>query len=148
MKKKKAPVVAADPARWSEKSKQSLVFQFGWRKEYQDSRYTCLNCRKAAIFSAEDQKYTYETRKAYIDQRRNLCEACWRQSCACAADIKLRQEQWAESKLSLAKEAGFLTSWLQLLMSSEKFGIRANHATKAMLRKLLAKIEVPERQDM
>jgi 3-demethoxyubiquinol 3-hydroxylase len=32
--------------------------------------------RTLAMFTAEGQKYTYEVRKASIDQRRVLCEGC------------------------------------------------------------------------
>ena len=64
--------IPADPSQWSEKSKRSVSFFF--TSKYEDREYKCWSCGKLATFTAEDQKYTYEVRKASIDQRRVLCE--------------------------------------------------------------------------
>jgi hypothetical protein len=53
-------------------------------------------------------------------------------------DIKLCEQQWAESKKSLRSDAGFLTRWLNLLTSRETYvPYHPNTAAKNMLRKLL-----------
>jgi len=56
--------VAADPRQWSEKSQRSV--SAAWKKEYVDIPYSCWRCKKAAVFSAEDQKYSFEIKKNQI----------------------------------------------------------------------------------
>ena len=128
--------VPADPSKWSEKSQQTLSFEF--IKEYKDKSYSCWRCKKPAVFSAADQKYTYEVQKAPIDQRRILCTECWREQLAIDRDIKTCEQQWAESKQSLRSNAGFLTQWLNLLTARERYvRYHPNTAAKNMLRKLI-----------
>ena len=132
----KIHAVPADPSKWSEKSQHSVSFHFV--KEYTDIAYNCWHCKKAAVFSADDQKYTYEVKKAPIDQRRILCTACWKALLTIDRDIKQCEEQWAESKNSLRSNAGFLTKWLNLLTSREGYvPYHPNTAAKDMLHKLL-----------
>lgn len=132
----KLGVVPADPSQWSEESQRSV--SFGWTKEYRDIEYSCWRCRKSAIFSAEDQKYTFEVKKASINQRRSLCSDCWRLSHVIAQEIKCCEEKWSSSKASLRKDKEFLLRWLQLLISREEYvPYRPNTATKNMLQKLL-----------
>ena len=129
-------VVPADPLQWSQQSQRSVSFH--WVKEYKDIEYKCWHCEKSAVFSAEDQKYTYEVKKAPIDQRRILCPECWGQSQVIAKDIRACEEKWAESKNSLKNDADFLSHWLQLLLSREAYvPYKPNTAAKNMLRKLL-----------
>ena len=70
--------VAADPDQWSEQSKHSVAFHF--KREYVDIPYTCYRCGAACVFTAQDQKYTFEVKKASIDQRRTFCATCWPES--------------------------------------------------------------------
>jgi Probable zinc-ribbon domain len=69
--------VPADPSKWSEKSQQTLSFDF--MKVYKDIAYNCWRCKQSAVFSAADQQYTYEVKKALIDPRRILCTECWKE---------------------------------------------------------------------
>lgn len=138
VKKSLRTVAPADPTLWREKDQGSVPAS--WTTQYTDIAFQCSCCRKECVFSADDQKYTYETKKAPIDQRRHLCEACWKQSHEFAAGIKLHQEQWAASKTTLTSDAAFLNEWLELLKSSEKFYIKQDMAAKAMLQKLISKI--------
>ena len=98
---------------------------------------TCWHCRAHAVFSAEDQKHTYEVTKASIDQRRILCNDCWKRSLVLAAEIGRCEILWAESKSQLQKDSEFLSKWLQLLQERERYARRPNTAAKNMLRKLL-----------
>ncbi len=128
--------VRADPSKWSEKSQQTVSFHF--IKEYKDIPYNCWRCKKSTVFSAGDQQYTYEVKKAPIDQRRILCTECWRELLEIDRDIKLCEQQWAESKKSLRSNADFLAKWLNLLTSRERYvPYHPNTAAKNMLRKLL-----------
>jgi Probable zinc-ribbon domain len=131
--------VPADPSKWSDKSQHSVSFH--WVKEYTDIAYNCRRCKKAAVFSAADQKYTYEVKKAPIDQRRILCTECWRELLEVDSNIKHCEQQWAESKNSLRSNTEFLTKWLDLLTTRETYvPYHPNTATKNMLRKLLDQI--------
>jgi Probable zinc-ribbon domain len=128
--------VPADPSKWSEESQQTVSFHF--IKEYKDVTYNCWRCKKSAVFSATDQQYTYEVKKAPIDQRRILCTECWGELLEIDRDIKLCEQQWAESKKTLRSNSDFLTKWLKLLTSRETYvPYHPNTAAKNMLRKLL-----------
>jgi hypothetical protein len=139
VKKTLRTVAPADPSLWNEKDQGSLSASY--KTQYQDIAFRCYHCRETCVFTADDQKYTYEVKKAPIDQARNLCEPCWRVSHTIAAGIALCQQQWAEAKPSLVKDEQFLARWLALLVSSRAYGIRQNGAAEAMLGKLLAKLE-------
>lgn len=131
--------VPADPEQWSEQSKRSVAYDF--RKEYKDIAYNCVRCAAACVFTAQDQKYTFEVKKASIDQRRHLCAPCWDESHRLRA-LKLECESlWAESKKQLQQDVGFLTRWLDLLNTLEAYQPgKRDTARKNMLAKLLASV--------
>ena len=132
--------VPADPTKWSEKSQQTVGFHC--IKEYRDITYDCWRCKKSAVLSAADQRYTYEVKKAPIDQRRILCTECWRELLEIDREIKLCEQQWANSNKSLLSNADFLTRWLNLLTSHEMYvPYHPNTAAKNMLRKLLGQYD-------
>jgi len=80
MEKKEQPphilAVPTAPEHWSDSSKQSYAYQSPPR-EYSDRHYTCRHCRKAAVFTGQEQREAYEARKAYIWQARVLCAECF-----------------------------------------------------------------------
>ena len=127
--------VPADPTKWSKKSQGSP--SASWTTEYTDIQYKCWCCQTTATFSAADQRYTYEEKKAPIDQQRVLCESCWRELLGINAKLVAYESQWAQFKSSLRADSSFLASWLELLESREKYAPRLDIARKAMLRKLL-----------
>jgi hypothetical protein len=134
--KKSDMIVPADPSQWSEKSQSSVTFH--WVKEYKDIEYNCWRCKKSAVFSAYDQKYTYEVKKAPIDQCRSLCLECWENSLKIKHNIRLCEEKWAESKRTLKNDKDFLSHWLQLLVLLEEYiHYKPNTAVKNMLKKLI-----------
>lgn len=136
-KEKPSNVAPADPAQWGEKSKRSVAFQFNFVREYKDIAYKCWRCQTPSIFTAEDQKYTHEEKKAYIDQRRILCAGCWEQSNEIADEIQRCEERWAASKNELKSNPDFLSEWLCLLNRRDEYGYKSNTAIKNMLQKLL-----------
>jgi Probable zinc-ribbon domain len=132
-----ASAVPADPTQWSESSQKTLSAVF--IKEYKDKHYQCWHCRAAAVFSAVDQKYTYEVRKANIDQQRILCEACWQRSLAISSELDTCQSAWVAAKAKLRTDAAFLARWLKLLEEQETYvPYKHDVARKNMLRKLIA----------
>lgn len=129
--------VPADPTQWSEKSKQSAAY--GFIREYRDKPYKCWNCQAECVFTAEDQKYTYEIKKASIDQRRALCANCWSESNRIRAALRACEEQWAEGKAKLKSDKPFLIRWSELLVALEAYvPYKPDTAKKNMLSKLLA----------
>lgn len=129
--------VLADVSEWSEKSKQSVAFLF--RREYTDIPYNCWHCRAACIFTAEDQKFTFEVKKASVNQRRILCNACWVESNRIRALLRECEEKWRESKAQLRGEGIFLVQWLELLEALEQYiPYKPDTAKKNMLAKLIS----------
>ena len=128
--------VPADPSQWSEASQRSV--SVGWVKEYTSFRYRCWRCRESSVFTAADQQYTYEVKKADINQQRALCEACWRRSNAIAAELTRCEKSWAEAKAKLRSDRNFLQNWASLLNERDEYvAYRADVAKKNMLAKLL-----------
>lgn len=138
MPKKSPPsAVAADPSKWSEKSQRSVSAD--WTVEYKDITYNCWHCQAESIFSAQDQKYTFEEKKAPIDRRRLLCKLCWAESHRIAAKLKDFEASWAEQKQSLRGNKDFAASWLETLeLQASYVPYRHDVARKNMLRKVLS----------
>lgn len=140
MKASDRPKIApADPRLWFEQSQRSV--SASWTKEYRDIPYRCWRCKVHAIYTAQDQKYTFEVLKAPIDQRRTLCENCWRASLAIARDLKGFEGRWGAEKSALRKDKKFLAEWLRMLEAQEKYvAYKPDTARKNMLKKLLADV--------
>jgi hypothetical protein len=129
--------IPADPTQWSEASQRTLSVVFV--KEYRDKHYRCWHCQAEAVFTAADQKYTYEVRKAPIDQQRILCQACWHRSNEIARALSENTGAWSASKATLRKDFAFLGKWLQLLEEQETYvPYKHDVARKNMLRKLIS----------
>ena len=129
--------VPADPSQWSESSQRSV--SAAWTTEYATYGYTCWRCRERALFTAADQKYTYEIKKAPIDQKRILCEICWKQMNAITAELANCEEAWLRSKPKLRSDRAFLQAWLSLLQEREQYvPYKPDVARKNMLAKLLS----------
>jgi hypothetical protein len=132
----RSEVVAADPSLWSEQSQRSV--SVGWTKEYRDIKYQCWRCSSPAVFTARDQKRTFEVKKAPIDQRRILCDKCWHQSLEIRRELADCAERWVDSKANLANDKAFLARWLGLLELLEEFvPHRPDTAKKNMIKRRL-----------
>jgi len=140
MKRKPLPPtpnrIPADPQQWSSCSQGSVAAHF--ITEYVDESYQCWHCKKTAIFSARDQKLTYEVRKANVNQRRILCTDCWRVSMEIARHLAAQGQAWELSKASLKADKIFLSQWLNLLERQHTY-VPGKHDTarENMLRNLL-----------
>ena len=64
---------------WSEESKRSFRYSAlnSCIDYYSDIEFECIACNKAAVFTAKEQKYSYEVEKNYIWQKRVLCSTCY-----------------------------------------------------------------------
>ena len=128
--------VPADPSKWSASSQRSVSAE--WTTEYTSLRYFCWRCRASAVFTAEDQRYTYEVKKASINQQRVLCESCWNRLNTISKELTECETQWAKSKRTLVRDKAFLEHWAKLLKERDEYvPYRADTARKKMLSKLL-----------
>ncbi|MBC3875982.1 zinc-ribbon domain containing protein [Undibacterium flavidum] len=133
----RAPV---DISQWEPNSQGSVAASF--TQEYVDEHYQCWHCKCNAIFTARDQKHTYEVRKANINQRRILCDSCWHESLNVVKKLETCAEVWGESKMTRRTDKAFLANWLHLLELQETYApYRHDIARKNMLRKLLAIVD-------
>ena len=127
----------ADPTQWADESKRSVAF--ACRRVYTDAPYACVHCGAACVFSARDQKYSFEMRKASIWQRRTLCRGCWLASHRIRAALRACEEAWLANKAQRGTDAVFLARWLELLLALDKYGVGGRDVARTnMLRKLLA----------
>lgn len=98
----------------------------------------CRCCGADCVFTAQDQKYTFEIKKAPIDQRRSLCAECWSESHRVRAALTAREDRWAVDKAALREDPDFLRDWLDLLLQWKAFNAyKLDVARINMLRRLL-----------
>ena len=64
-----------DRERWSEESKRSYAYHYQ-ATSYEDIHYECSKCRAPSVFTAQEQKVSFEEKKNYIWQHRTLCPKC------------------------------------------------------------------------
>ena len=133
--------VAADPEKWSVKSKQSVTYELGYTRAYQDIEYSCWRCQAPSVFTAEQQQQAFEVRKAYIDQRRILCEACWQVRRGLEASAREYRSRWKQRKSALQKERPFLSRWLECLEALPGYSAPRDTAEIAMLRRHIGVLE-------
>ena len=129
--------VPADCSQWSEASQRTVAADF--IREYKDKHYKCWHCQADSVFTAAEQKYIYEVRKADINQQRLLCQECWRRSNEIAGELESCVQSWAASKPALKSDKPFLSRWLALLEERETYvPLRRDVARKNMLRRMLS----------
>jgi|GEM_PF-2373764 len=140
--KKGSKVIKADPSLWSKESQCSEAFHY--MEIYEDEAYDCWKCGEKGIFTAIDQKYTFEVRKMYFWQKRILCQACYKQKTAITHNIQKCEKKWKAAKKTLKHDSEFLQRWLNFLISQEEYDRKKpNAAIKNMLRIFLNKIPNP-----
>jgi hypothetical protein len=128
--------VPVNPDHWSRSSRRSAIF---WNPpaHYTDVHYRCARCGVSALFTATDQKEAFEGRKAYVWQRRKLCQGCWNARRQIEREIRIFQARWRANKRELERDKGFLGQWLELLERHPEYDGRTNHAGIRMLQRLL-----------
>ena len=133
--------VAADPNQWSEQSKRSVAFHF--KQKYVDKPYECWRCGVACVFTACDQKYTFEVKKAIIDQRRKFCAACWSACHRLHAVLAEHDGRWVADKSNLRHNSAFLCAWLDLLVRFKQFEPHKQDVAKMNMLRGLLKLASP-----
>src|SRR5262245_61954291 len=121
--RKRQRKTAVDREKWSAASKRSVSYEIH-RKRYVDQHYYCWRCSRPAVFTAEDQKYTFEVRKAHIWQGRKLCTSCWRVRLRLEKGIANCEARWKSERASLSRDGGFQQGWLDALEELPHYGAR------------------------
>lgn len=136
MKPARRPPVRVDKDQWSEKSRSGLDYVFA-SENYEDKPFACRACGQKAVFTAEQQKYTYEIKKAFTWEHHVLCAACFRQRNDLVAEAKVFAASWAKDKALLKRDRLALQRWKEVLELLPTYGIRKDGARIRMLAKVL-----------
>jgi hypothetical protein len=129
--------VPCDPEQWSEDSKRSVAYEFP-PQPYRDKAYRCWRCRAPDVFTAAEQKHTFEVRKVHIDQQRVLCRVCHREWVALEREARDCRRRWTAERSALARDPEFLRRWLVVLEALPGYNGSRDEANIVMLRRLLA----------
>jgi hypothetical protein len=135
-KAKPRPPVPVDAEQWSEESRRGLEY-LSAPDHYEDIPFDCHVCRSPSVFTAEQQKYTFETKKAYIWQRRLLCASCHRRRNELSTRSATALAAWTKDRARLKTETDFLDRWKRVLEELPAYGVRKDTARISMLGKLL-----------
>jgi hypothetical protein len=128
--------VAVDKELWSEKSRSGLDYVFA-PEFYEDKPFTCRACGRESVFTAEQQKYTYEVKKAFTWEQHVLCEMCFLQRNQLIAESAALSASWMNDKAALLNNLDAIRRWKVVLELLPNYGIREDTARIRMLTKLL-----------
>jgi hypothetical protein len=121
---------------WSPKSRGGLD-EFFAGEFYEDKSFVCRACGRPSVFTAEQQKYTYEVKKALIYQEHVLCERCFKERNKLEAASKAFLQSWSRNKAALKAKRDQLIRWKEILELLPKFGVRQDTARIRMLARLI-----------
>ena len=100
---------------------------------YEDIHYACIHCSAPSTFTTEAQKDAFESRKAYLWQRRVLCENCFGVRRASECELRAIRSRWRGSRADVRRDPAALQRWLDLLLSLPAYGARRDVAAIAMV---------------
>ena len=123
---------------YSEESKRSVGYSY-LGKFYADIEYDCWKCKKREVFSAEDQKYTYEVKKLYMWARRVLCKKCWQEERLLKNQLQDIEKQYCTDKEVKLNDEAFLRNWLKLLEEYPTYGKKGNNSRMKFIKKHLTR---------
>jgi hypothetical protein len=124
---------------WSEESKRSYSYDSPISC-YQDENYKCYKCGESSVFTAEEQKYSYEVKKNYIWKKRVLCQNCFSEYEALTKKICEFENAWGCEPVAGKGKALYLQEWLSALNEVPSFGKPKNEAVAIMISKRIEKI--------
>lgn len=128
--------VPCDPEQWSEDSKHSVAYEFT-PTPYRDKAYQCWRCLRQDVFTAAEQKHTFEVHKANVSQQRVLCRACHREWVILKQEALECRQRWAAEGPVLASDQEFLRRWLEVLEALPKYNRTRDTANIVMLQRLI-----------
>jgi len=121
---------------YSEDSKKSVGHEF-LGEYYKDIHYKCGKCHKKAVFTAQEQKDAFESRKEYMWAQRILCHLCWKKMRGIKKELEVKDLFYLQNKESALQDKEFLKSWLELLELYPKFGKKSDTAKIGMVKNAL-----------
>jgi len=135
--------IPCDPEQWSEDSKRSVAYEFRPARPYRDKAYVCWRCKAPDVFTAAEQKHTYEVQKANISQQRVLCRACHREWVRLESEAGECRRRWAAERATLRNDLEFLRRWLGVLEALPGYNGATDEANATMVRRLIAELQKP-----
>lgn len=133
--------VRIEYSKWSE---AALAWPMALIDEFYSHRpYRCRVCKRACVFTAEDQTHALEVLKKPLQSSPSLCDDCY------AFRVGLEREQracfakWRSAKQDVQRDPTFLARWLEILETLPRYGTKADSAKITQLRKLLQAIRPP-----
>lgn len=97
------------------------------------------NAEKNTTYTAEEQKYTYEVQKCYIEINRVLCPECYKKYNVLKKQIKEYESLWAKETEESKKSALYLKEWLSVINEIPLYGKPKNEAMANNLQNLINK---------
>ena len=122
---------------WSEKSREGLDYVFAG-ESYEDKPFQCRTCGARSIFTAEQQKYTYEVKKAYTWEQHVLCQNCFRVRNQLSAESASFLAAWKNDKRAAEENVQGVRRWKEILELLPQYGVRKDTARIRMLSKVLS----------
>ncbi len=121
---------------YSESSKKSVGFEY-LDDYYEDKKYRCKKCYKQDVFTAEEQKNTFEVKKAYMWQQRFLCNVCYQEMVEIKKELSEIETGYIKDKETVMCDKELLKRWLFLLKEYPKYWQRENTAQIAFVLKAI-----------
>jgi hypothetical protein len=120
---------------WSEESKHSFRYSAlnSGIDYYSDEKYKCIACHKNSVFTAKDQKCSYEHEKNYIWQKRVLCPTCYQELQSIKASLAKLEEQL------LNGNTDGLNEHISLLLKLPLYGRKINKSIETKIKSIQRK---------
>lgn len=131
-------IVPMDKESWSESSKNSFSYE-SCQGNYENIQYRCFKCKRDTVFTAKQQKQDYELKKAYIWQKRTLCEECYVALRALKQRITEFEGLWAQENESTKDSAPYIKDWVSCMELMPSYGKPLNQGMVASLTKRINK---------
>ena len=128
--------IPLDRDNYSESSKRSVGFEYlgGF---YASINYRCKKCYQSAIFTAIEQKESFEIKKKYMWQKRLLCNKCHKEMYLVKKELLDIYSSYCCNKKTLLMDEVFLSRWLLLLNEYPKYAQKGNPSRVKFVTKAL-----------
>ena len=129
--------ISIDRTKWSRSSQKSLGLVDPMASTYESISYYCKKCQAKSEFSAEEQKFYYETKKKFVMYRPSRCATCERKLEELVSAEKECQKRWNMQRETLRKNIVFLKNWLNIIQEIHTYGRRTNETMVSGILRLL-----------
>jgi hypothetical protein len=130
--------VLIDRAQWSRSSQRSGGAHYSSKAtQYENISYFCEKCKNKSIFSAEEQKFSYEVKKQFIWRVPSLCQNCQSQLNILLSAEREFQKTWNVNREAMKLNIVFLKNWLNAIQEIHTYGKATNYSMVAGILKLL-----------